>query len=76
MGMKRVKLWKWRVYDLFVLGRLWGVSGQTLTQTLLFFIDLDMDSDSKGIKFLDADSNPESSNLMGLGSLMGLKKSV
>ena len=51
-----------------VMGWVWSGFGQTL----LFFIDSDSDPDPKGLKF----SDPDPSNLMGLRSLMGLKKSI
>ena len=47
-----------------------------MTQTLLFFIDPDPDPNLKGPKFSDPDLDPDPSNLMGLGFLMGLKKSI
>ena len=48
-----------------VMGRVWSSSSQF--QTHLFLIDLDSNSNSKGLKFLD------SPNLIGLESLMDLK---
>ena len=54
-----------------VMGRVWSGSGQTRIRirTLLFFIDPDPDPNPKGPKF--SDPNPESTDLMGLGYLMG-----
>ena len=51
-----------------VMGRVWSGSGQTRTRTLLFFMDPDPDPDPKGPKF----SDPDPTDLTGLGSLMGL----
>ena len=46
------------------MGRVW--SGRNQTQTLLIFRDSDSDSDPKGLKILN--SNSDLSDLMSLGS--------
>ena len=54
------------------MGWVWSEYGQIQTQTHLFFIDPNSDPDPKGPKL----SDPDPPDLMGLGSLMGLKQSL